>query len=257
MPLNLTAGVLVVGSLDWESKSYGGDFVGKPHPVRAKWRETRLKSDKRSTQYVRVPIRYGRLSQGRGDTYTMVFSPELGARLGVGKVLRCHNSVNSIDDLTREASALWRAEQPGGTDVISAGWGCVAILTSPSFLDHEDAPVRTKLLQDWAAFSGRQGGYASFTFSAADRAATGDKPVIENGRLNIPWPKFKNNWPLSVDLVLLTATKPKIIKGEYPTVGEIAGAWKQNKGEDYYFRNNRLAGIHTADDEEIEALLAR
>ena len=66
----------------------------------------------------------------------MVFSPELGPRLGVGKVIRCRYAVNSSDDLIQEASALWRAEQPGGKDVISAGWGCVAILTSPSFLDH-------------------------------------------------------------------------------------------------------------------------
>jgi len=57
MPLNLHIGILVVGSLDWESKSYGGQFIGKPDKVRTKWRETRLKADKRSIQYVRVPIR--------------------------------------------------------------------------------------------------------------------------------------------------------------------------------------------------------
>jgi hypothetical protein len=83
MPLNLRTGVLVVGSLDWESTIYGGAFVATLDPVRSNWRKTRLKVDKRSTQYVRVPIRYGRLSESRGNTYTMVFSPELGPRLGV------------------------------------------------------------------------------------------------------------------------------------------------------------------------------
>lgn len=59
---------------------YSGAFVGTPDPVRSNWRKTGLKVDKRSTQYVRVPIRYGRLSESRGNTYTMVFSPELGSR---------------------------------------------------------------------------------------------------------------------------------------------------------------------------------
>ncbi|MCA0008825.1 MULTISPECIES: hypothetical protein [unclassified Mesorhizobium] len=256
MPLNLRIGILVVGSLDWESKSYGGHFVGKPDQVRMKWRETRLKADKRSIQYVRVPIRYGRRSSSRGNTYTMVFSPELGPRLGIGKIFRCRNPANGIDDLVQEAKELWRAEQPNGNDVISAGWGCVAILTSPGFLDHEDAADRTKLLEDWAAFTEKQSRYADFAFSAADRAAAGDRPVIENGRLNIPWPNFRNNWPLSLDVVLLTATKPKImLKGAYCTAQEIADAWKKNKKEDYYFRNNLLAGIRTADDEEIKTYL--
>lgn len=36
-------------------------------------------------------------------------------------------------------------------------------------------------------------------------------------------------------------------EGTYRTAEEIAGAWKKNPKEDYYFRNNRLAGIQTAD----------
>jgi hypothetical protein len=256
MPLNLRIGVLVVGSLDWESTIYSGAFVATLDPVRSNWRKTRLKVDKRSTQYVRVPIRYGRLSESRGNTYTMVFSPELGLRLGVGKAIRCRNAVNGIDDLMREARELWRAEQPKGNGVISASWGCVAILTSPGFLDHKDAVARIKLLEDWAEITRQQKGYGVFAFSAADCAAAGKRPVIENGRLNIPWPKFKNHWSLSLDLVLLTATKPEITpEGTYRAAEEIAGAWKKNQKEDYYFRNNRLAGIQTADDEEIKKYL--
>lgn len=44
-----------------------------------------------------------------------------------------------IDDLMREARELWKAEQPKGNGVISAIWGCVAILTSPDFLDDKAA----------------------------------------------------------------------------------------------------------------------
>jgi len=165
----------------------------------------------------------------------------------------CRNPANSIDDLVEEAKELWRAEQPDGNDVISAGWGCVAILTSPGFLDHKDAAARTKLLRDWAAFTAKQRGYADFAFSAADRVAAGDRPVIENGRLNIPWPKFRNNWPLSLDVVLLTPTKPEITpKGGIPYGARDRRCLEKSKKEDYYFRNNLLAGIRTADDEEIK-----
>ncbi|MER9185927.1 hypothetical protein [Mesorhizobium australicum] len=215
MPLNLRTGVLVVGSLDWESTIYGGAFVGTPDLVRSNWRKTRLKVDKRSTQYVRVPIRYGRLSESRGNTYTMVFSPELGSRLGVGKAIHCRNAVNEVDDLMRDARELWKAEQPKGNGMISASWGCVANLTSPDFLDDKDAAARTKLLEDWAEITREQKGYGVFAFSAADRTAAGDRLVIENGRLNIPWPKYRNHLPLSLDLVLLTATKAELCRKEH------------------------------------------
>ena len=255
MPLNLRTGVLVVGSLDWESKSYGEDFIGAPRPVRLKWRETRLKGDKRSMQYVTVPIRYGRKSDTRGGAYTMVFSPERAANPGVGKVIRCRREVNGFDDLMQEAVELWRAEQPTGSSLISANWGCVAILTSPGFVDHKDAAARTKLLKDWADITRKQRRYGTFGFSERDVVEANGKP-IEEGRLNIHWPKFKNNWPLSLDLVLLTATNPEIKPtGRYPTAEEIADAWRANKKEVYYFRNNRRAGIQTADDEEIQRYL--
>lgn len=72
----------------------------------------------------------------------------------------------------------------------------------------------------------------------------------------LPWPTFKNGWPLSLDLVLLTATKPTInTSGAYPTAEAVAKAWIECEDQGYYFRNNLLAGIKTSDDEAISALL--
>ena len=57
MPLN--GGILIVGSLLWDERREG-------------WRRSRL--DMESAELVTAPIRYGRQSETRGNTYTMVFS---------------------------------------------------------------------------------------------------------------------------------------------------------------------------------------
>src|SRR5260370_7892191 len=116
-PVPLTAGVLIIGSLLWDSKK------GRPA-----WREARL--DRTSAQSVTAPIRYGRLSESRGNTYTMVFSRLCDA--GRAKVLRCTRSISTPEDLIVEAEALWKAEQPGACPGrIAAEWGCVALLCNP------------------------------------------------------------------------------------------------------------------------------
>src|SRR5215472_14451264 len=98
MKLNL--GVLLIGSLDWESKDYGGACReelrrhGRSQVrQRLQWRERRLISDAASEFPVRVPIRYGRRSTARNDTFTMVFSPEYNQRLGTAKIIQCKAAV--------------------------------------------------------------------------------------------------------------------------------------------------------------------
>ena len=115
--MKLSIGVLVVGSLDWESKEYGEAFRRRLTADdreriarRTKWRNDRLMEDTASEFCVRVPIRYGRKSITRGGSFTMVFSPEYMSRLGTAKAVRCKRSVISIDDLAAEAMKLWAAE---------------------------------------------------------------------------------------------------------------------------------------------------
>jgi hypothetical protein len=106
--MKLSIGVIVVGSLDWESKDHGPPFRWKLEPGdaeriehRTRWRNNRLA---KNTEYrVRVPIRYGRKSGKRENTFTIVFSPEFGNRLGTAKAIRCKRDVTSIADLTAEA----------------------------------------------------------------------------------------------------------------------------------------------------------
>jgi hypothetical protein len=152
--INLKIGVLIIGSLDWESKDYGDDFseeLGRHGrtlcPRRVEWRNSRLMGDVGSEFRVNVPIRYGRLSRSRDDTYTMVFSPAYKDRLGTAKVIRCKQDVISITNLTKEAEELWKAES--GRSGLSAESGCVALVTPEGFLNHADGDHRQMLLEAW------------------------------------------------------------------------------------------------------------
>lgn len=57
--------------------------------------------------------------------------------------------------------------------------------------------------------------------------------------------------------MLVAATSPTLIDGQYPTAQEIAAAWKAPKGKQHvdYFWKNREHGIFTFQDAEIEHYL--
>lgn len=262
--MKLKIGVLIVGSLDWESKDYGRAFERELDcddrqqiDRRTAWRRERLRTDAESEFSVRVPIRYGRKSRGRGDTFTMVFSPECAARLGTAKVICCKANVSSVSELAAEASALWRAEssdaKPGQ---ISAKWGCVALVVPEDFLNRPDQAERRALLEGWAGRVSRDRSYGKLGFSDGDKTAA-KGPVIAGGCLRIGWPSLTNGGPLPLDLLLATATDPEIgsKRTNYPTAKEVAGAWKARPEYAYYFHFNKLTGIQTADDGEIEKFL--
>jgi hypothetical protein len=124
-PVPLTAGVLIIGSLFWDSER------GRPA-----WREARL--DMASAQSATAPIRYGRLSgKGRGYTYTMVFS-----RLAA--IWSCESG--SMQSANCAAA--------GG---IADSWGCVALLCNP------DRELPEDLLKAWTDHVGREPNYGKVT----------------------------------------------------------------------------------------------
>ena len=109
--------MLIIGSLFWDVEK------GRPE-----WREARLNME--GAQTVTAPIRYGRLSGSRGDSYTMVFSrlcPQ-----GRAKVVPCSHAISTVQELIAEAECLWRAEEPDAgphaveDEVGSLMWCCKA-----------------------------------------------------------------------------------------------------------------------------------
>ena len=190
-------GVLLIGSLYWDAAKH-----------RKTWRCKHLKQD--AKQYVRVPICYGRQSDSRGGSYTMVFSLSLVPdKLGIAIVVPCLRTVRSASDLVDEAVRLWTAETHDGKNPerrISAmnGWGCVALLTNRLLI-----PDEHELRAGWTKrVSGEPHCYGQLNHTCGEQAA-----VDEFGFLNIPWPNSKDGSDLGVDALLATATNPKIDGG--------------------------------------------
>jgi hypothetical protein len=78
--------------------------------------------------------------------------------------------------------------------------------------------------------------------------------------LQIPWPMLVDGGPVPLDLLLATVTDPQIGalgKSDYPSPKAIADEWNRSPAYAYYFHNNRLAGIETAEDAEIRKFLSK
>ena len=234
----LSVGIWIVGSLLWDE-----------HPTRKQWRQDRL--DLARAIPIATPIRYGRCSSSRRNSYTMVFSEALsrdGGKMGQAIVVPCQRAIRTIDDLIEEAECLWGAEMKSASSNrrISADWGCVALAVNPK------AAVPEHLLQGWSNRVAREGKYGDL-IHAEDEAAV----VSSVGRLMLPWPLQKDGSPLKLDAILATATNPTLIDGRYPMAQEVADGWVRcaDRTRVQYFWENRAHGIVTFQDDEIESTL--
>jgi hypothetical protein len=155
----MRGGILIIGSLLW------GDAK-----ERQAWRSWRLLLERHS---VVVPLKYGRRSQSRGNTFTMTFDTAVAS--GRAVVVPCATSACRAQDLVNEAEALWRAEHltlklapcvPRG-----AAWDCSFELVAPDgWLEHwckvfrqRASPIspvddRGVLQIDWPSGGDKRGG---------------------------------------------------------------------------------------------------
>lgn len=232
-------GILIIGSLLWDGS-----------PVRCQWRRDRLGCTEHAK--VRVPIRYGRKSSKRGDTFTMVFarscsSPE---RLGTALVVPARAECCDPTHLLEEAECLWAAEQKSPDRAgIASNWGRVCLVHQP------DRPLPDHFTSLWKA-----------TIKSAGRryravpAAVGEEQLIDpvSGVAQFEWPiDAESQQPLiGFDLLLMTATEPTLTESRYPSAKEIAEAWRADaNGNASYFYSNLKHGITTFEDEEILRVL--
>jgi hypothetical protein len=229
----LTAGVLTIGSLLWDSE--------KKRPA---WRAARLNVG--AAQTVTAPIRYGRFSESRGNSYTMVFSRK--CPLGQAQLVPWSNTISTIQDLIAEAEHLSKAEQPRAkVHRIASDWGCVALLCNPG----KEIPV--DILMGWAERIDGEDDYGNVSQMQEEG------PLVSgDGLLRIDWPRLvEGGAPADVDLLLVTANDPEITAASptYPTAQIIAEAWNRaGKNVEYFWRNSDN-GISTFQDAEIRALL--
>lgn len=211
----MKAGLLIIGSLLWDNDH------------RARWRQHRLSLV--DLVHVKVPIRYGRSSSSRGNTFTMTFNSD--GELGQAVLVPCRFDIKDVASLVAEAEALWQAEQASAAaNSIGVSWGCVGIL----FRNEE---VWVDLLTAWTQH-----------FRASKVSPI--PPVDCDGKLHIPWPVTSDSAaPVGVDIILATATQPA---QHQPTVSNIADSWiYQTDGYERYFIENIRHGIRTPEDVHI------
>lgn len=207
--------ILIIGSLLWDTNDQ-----------RKSWRESRL--DIERAMPVGAPIRYSRLSESRGKTFTMTFKKR--GLLGQAVLVPCRKESLTVRDLISEAEELWKAEDSnarrGG---IGASWGCVG------------ARFREPVAQrDWIR---------SWSKHFRDLGVTAIQPINGKGLLPIPWPTILDNEIADIDVILATATKAT---RPLPTPTRVADAWvDQHDGHENYFFENVRHGIWTPEDKSI------
>lgn len=225
----------MIGSLYWDKKD-----------VRKNWRKNRLADEQFD---VLAPIRYGRKSATRGNTYTMVFS-KLCFRKSYGlraaKVVTCKNKANNINEIIEEAKLLWASERNKDkkNNKFWAAWGSIGLLCNPR------TSFPANYFSKWSDITTNSACYGNISHTKSET------PVLNKiGFLKLPWPTIINQGkPLDLDILLATATDPTLDTetGAYPKAKVIAEAWeKDNQGNDNYFWENRKNGIHTFQDKII------
>ena len=227
----MKGGVIIIGSLLWDDER-----------IRRSWRENHLCHSRGFRVY--LPIRYGRHSSTRYDTYTIVLSNKCyskGYKLGSGWVLPSRAEINSFSDFKNEAKKMGAVE--GFEDGFTALWGSVALIFNPD--KEADEGIRGM----WSNFMSRK--LSDHPLLSAKLKT--EKPSINpNGFLTIKWPKevTPEGKIDDMDFLIATVTKPTLIKGRYPTVNQIANAMNQAKYFNY-FLNNQKHGIVTFQDKRI------
>ncbi|MGB8191248.1 MAG: hypothetical protein WCF67_04970 [Chitinophagaceae bacterium] len=237
--MKLRGGVVIIGSLLWEDHLE----PNKKDNVRLNWRNRYLSSVDQSI-LTKVPIRYGRQSSTRQDTYTMVFSSFCNTRLGQGRILPFSEDIKSFEDLERQAIALAIAEgiYKEGNKRLTSNWGSVALLLNPE-LSRTDPAAFELIEQRWAEiYKSYSQTFVSNNYKVKEESQSSITP---SGLLNITWQTQMNNFDILIGTTVVP--KPKIVltpKQIYDKINET--------GYVKYFRENRQNGIHTYQDNDIE-----
>jgi hypothetical protein len=232
----LKGGVLAIGSLLWDETE-----------LRNKWRKKHLSIE--GIKNVKLPIRYGRLSNSRKSSYTMVFSHECLdiAKIGNAKFIPFKNNPLDFGNLNIECKELIKAEKKKdwNENRYNWGWGTVAIMFNPKILkeDNPNFNLGKSFLKEWKTKIGNGFNQNHYKVSI-------EKPILdENAIMTFNWPNELDDY----DFFIATSNKPELEK--YPTSKEIAEKIIENKND--YFLNNIKYNIMTFQDKLIKENLKK
>lgn len=239
--LNIKGGVLIIGSLLWQAHLDNK----KQDNIRKLWRDRHLLVSHKIM--VKVPIRYGRLSNS--NIYTITFSNSVAKnKMGTGFFVPFQQTpIATFNDLINQSKEVSVAEGMKGQFIkktISGEIWCVlGILINPKTVDNDKVKA---IYKEWKKVLDNEGGFDSKDFKQGR-----EKPCFDpNGKLNFNWPKAfdKRNENIlnSYDFIIATGTKPT----KYPNVDELKTKVQADNTR-YYFIENYKSGITTFQDFEV------
>jgi len=210
----MNGGVLIIGSLLWDQSDQ-----------RVQWRQT---LDLASKSKIPVPIRYGRISSSRKNTYTMVYSNSVPEH-GKAYIVPFADSITCFEDLKDQAIALSYAEGISSErypNRLAATWGAIGI---KFHVDHSDNSIAGEWRDELRNMA---------SFDPTKYAVGEESPAItEDGILN-----FDFQLPDGIDYVLGTPVVPNI--ESYPSPEQIVQAIADScPPYEEYIRENIRHGI--------------
>jgi hypothetical protein len=172
--MDIKIGVIIIGSLLWDDSA-----------KRESWRAN---LDLRRKIPVAMPIRYGRLSSSRKETYSMVFSHDADhpKQLGRGYVVPYKSNVQSEQDFIDRILSLSDAEGISRMRICRS-WGVVGLIINP----YIDEVKKNEVSQLWS----RLVTNTKNALTGAQREPEYDKFGEETEQKS-----FDTNWMLTVNL---------------------------------------------------------
>lgn len=232
--LKLAGGVLIIGSLFWQTES-------KFSPTgRKDWREKWLDINKKVL--VSAPIRYGRTSSpGNPDeTYTMVFSKKLSkGQFGSAWFVPFKKTIDEKElvDASKELAIAEGVAKNENNPLHHRNWGCIAIkFKEEPNKDHQNAWNNWVNEDNW---SKELSDNFCATKEGEDSCVTDKNNTL--CELDFDWPDELSSY----DFLLASPTAPD---SNYPSDAKLEAHLMVHNIRHYY-RNNRSAGIITFQDD--------
>lgn len=238
--MKLKGGVIIIGSLIWEDHLNSK----KADNIRKEWRKQNLIDNPTLTK---VPIRYGRESQTREDTYTMIFSKSCEVNLGQGLILPFNQDIITFEGLERQAIALAIAEGIYKAENLrlTSSWGSVGLLINAE-LNETDFASKELIQKKWTdIYRSYSDTFIADSYKIMDENSS---PITQDGFLNISWQTEMN----AFDLLIATPVMPK--PKSLLHANDIAQRMIDKKYQTY-FQSNKKHKIATAADDEIQLQL--
>lgn len=239
--MKLNSGILIIGSLLWDNST-----------IRRNWRRTSLVE--KNKIFIKVPILYGRKSESRMDTYTMVFSSSLSDKdYGQGVILKFATPITSIDNLISEVDNIIRVERDKTKDewklirdsnpfLLNWSWGVAGLCINPKHInDNEYSEAVKEVVQLW------QNSLSNF--SPGNYCLKEERPFTDEKAI------FEINWNQDMrdlDFLIATIIKPNV--ESYPNAETISETMYHGKYYSYFI-NNHKNNIYTKDDPIILQLI--